>query len=263
MTRRLLPAAALLAASVVLALLARPHSRGVQVRQAGSSYLQALAEDSLQPAHAMLSDSLQRSISPRLLGEIAPETPLPAARLTGREGSLYLVGFRTSGGTTRTLRVAVDGEGPVIHGDSRLEGLMGRAGDMCVSYARGTVAPAVLQGASPEEFSCPVTGAPYGLSSHGGRLVCPAGHLGDGVVLSTDACSARRDSLAVLAGSYLAAHDSLPAGFGAMYQGLDLSPWERVGYTCPADATVHYLLRSDSTVCCPFHDQATPIPGAP
>jgi len=252
-----------MAVCIVLALLARSHSRGFEVRQAGRTYLEALADDSLERAYTMLSDSLQKSISPRFLAEIAPETPLPAAGLSGREGSLYLVGFRAVGGTTRTLRVSVAGDEPAIHGDSRLEGLLGRASIMCVGYARGTVAPAVLQGASPEDFSCPVTGAPYGLSPDGGRLVCPAGHLGEGVVLSIDACSVRRDSLAVLAGSYLAVHDSLPSGFGAMYRVLDLSPRERVSYSCPASSEDYYEIRSDSSIYCPFHDEATPIPATP
>ncbi len=263
MIRRISLAAAVLAASLALALLARPHSTGAAVRGAASSYLEALARDSLVRAHRMLSESLQTAISPELLAEIAPEDPIPSARLSGRRPDGYLVGLRGRDGTTRTLQVSLTEEGSLIRADSRLEGLLGRAGDMCIGYARGTVAPAVLEGARPNEFDCPVTGRPYGLSSDGRRLLCPSGHLGEGVVLSADACSARRDSLASMAREYLQIHDSLPSGFPAMYAGLDLRPWERVGYTCPADARVHYEILPDSGVYCPYHRRATPIGDAP
>lgn len=263
MIRRLSLAAALLAACVALALLARPRSRGMAVREAGAAYLEALAEGRLQQAHAMLAGSLGMSVAPGLLAGIAPRGPIPPARLAGREGDGYLVGFGGADGTTRTLQVALSADGPVIERDSRLEGLLGRAGDMCIGYARSTVAPQVLRGADPGDFECPVTGAPYGLSAEGGRLICPAGHLGEGVVLSADACSARRDSLAALAGGYLGTHDSLPPGFAAMYAGLDLNPWERVGYTCPADANVYYEILADSTVYCPYHGERTRIGAGP
>lgn len=251
-------AAGLLAASVVLALLARPHSTGSRLRAAAAGYMEMLAGGRPGEAHRMMSDSLRRTVSPAMLDLAAPQRPVPPARLGGREAGAYRVGFRSADGTTRTVWLRLgEGDASVV-GDSRLEAVMGGARELCIGYARSSVVPAVLGGAAASDYSCPVTGLAYGISA-GGALICPAGHLGTGVVFSGDACAARRDSLAGLAGRYVARRGSLPGSFPEMYAELDLPPRSRVGYSCPSDANAFYAILPDSTIRCSYHGESTPV----
>ena len=259
MIRRAGRLALILAVCLAAALLARPGSVGAKVRSAADAYLHALSKGDLETAHSMLGDSLASRISPPWLTRIAPDSPASSGRLTGRDGAGYLVGFPGEDGSSRTLLITLAGDSARVAADSRLEGVLGRAVDACVEYARAIVAPAVIAGAAAEEYACPVTGRPYRLSDDGRRLICAAGHLSEGIALSRDQCAARRDSLATLASRYHEETGSMPGSFGEIYAELSLPPRERVGYSCPADANALYRLEADSTIYCPYHGQATAI----
>lgn len=262
MTRARIWAIGLLAASLATAVLARPHSTGARLRGVATSYMESLAAGRFEEAYGMLGDSLRGSLSAALLQRTAPRRPLPSARLGGREAGAFTVGFRSEDGTTRNLRLAIEGDRTIVTGDSRIEAVMGGAREMCIGYATSTVAPALMQGADAADFDCPVTGRHYRLSGDG-RLVCPAGHLGGGVMVRADACSDRRDSLAALVSQYAAQRGRLPSDFPEMYAGLDLPPRQRVGYSCPSNANEFYAIRPDSTIWCPFHGEATPVEVSP
>lgn len=251
---RVLPAVVFVAVAVI----ARASSTGVALDRTAGAYLDALHRADGVAACSLLTDSLRGMIGPGFLSELR-DSPTPGTLLVGREEPRGLtVNLPLPGGGSRTLWMRREaGQDWRISGDSSLDNLLGSASIACTEYARSTVLPAVSGGGSAEDFRCPVSGLPYRLED--GLLVCPSGHLGDGIDLSGDACREHRESVAATVAGFMAAGHSRPASLEAMHAGSDGAFGQPGGYRCPENGYAYYQLTEEG-VRCPFHDRTSPIP---
>ncbi|MBD3369122.1 hypothetical protein GF402_02010 [Candidatus Fermentibacteria bacterium] len=255
--------AALLIASVIFALLMRPYGPATSMRKVAGSYLWNLDTGNLEEAYGLLTDSLRGEVAVPLLEHLSDSTAPGRLLLKGREARGYAVAEKGADGSSRMVWLRREGDGWRVGGDSSLDGVLGRASMMCREHAGEVVLPSVMAGRSPENYSCPVTGAAYHLSPDSGRLVCPAGHLGDGLNVTGLACSQRRDSVAATVAEYLAEGHPYPSSLPEMWRSSGGRFGQRGGYRCPDNAYAYYRLLPDSTVYCPHHDAATEVAVCP
>ena len=133
---------------------------------------------------------------------------------------------------------------------------MGSASVICRDYALSVVIPAAASGTDPSTMSCPFSGQPYSVA--GERLVCPAGHLGDGVDIRGDECGARRVEAAAAVLSWMEEGHGFPDNFEEIWEGSGGAIGLPGGYRCPVNGYSFYTL-VDSGVWCPFHQELTPV----
>ncbi|OPL19777.1 MAG: hypothetical protein AVO35_02035 [Candidatus Aegiribacteria sp. MLS_C] len=246
-----------LAAMFLLALVARSSSTGSAVIGTGREYLGLLASGDTVNARALLTDSLAGLLAHRAL-EGVDGSPDPGGFSVGRmepRGLPVSVPLPEGGSRTLWLRRSPSG-GWRVSGDSSLDNVLGNATVLCSSFARSTVVPAVSAGLDAADFSCPVSGLPYRLEE--GRLVCPAGHLGNGMETGGAGCSALRDSLAGMVRDYIGEGHSYPATFREMYDESMGEYGQRGGYHCPDNGYSYYTI-TDEGIFCPYHGGTTPV----
>lgn len=246
-----------LAAMFLLALLARGSSTGAQVIGAGRDYLALLASGDTGNAHSLLTDSLAGILDPQVLEGVEGYLDARGFSIGRMEKRGLPVSVPRPEGGSRTLwfRRYPSG-GWRLSGDSSLDNVLGSATVLCSSFARGTVVPAVSAGLEAADFSCPVSGLTYVLVD--GRLVCPAGHLGEGLDTGGAGCSMFRESLARMIEDYVNEGYPYPSSFREMYERSTGEYGQRGGYHCPDNGYSYYTITAEG-IFCPYHGGTTPV----
>ncbi|MBN1433194.1 hypothetical protein JW921_00425 [Candidatus Fermentibacterales bacterium] len=242
---------------LALALAARPGSRGLLISSTALSYLERTRSGDLPGAWSLLTDSLQSLV---LADRLAPLSGPPGRIRHTRIGRVdergRILSVLFEDGRTRTIWLRPGGPGLRVSGDSSLDGLLAAAAMECRDYARESVIPAVLAGEPAGSFSCPWSGRPYVLEESAGRLACPAGHLGDGLALGDERCSARREEVLRVLELYLEAGYPFPESLDDVWRNSEGVFGQRGGYRCPDHGYSYYEIR-DGQVFCPWHDAAS------
>lgn len=255
--RRLAFPAIVAGISCLLVLSAIPSSPGTAVRQAASRYIDALASGDQAAAHSMLTDSLAGLLAPEAL----LAAPVPGASgppMPGRTDERGLaVTLPVEGGGARTIWLVREDGGYAVSGDTFIDWIMGSAAVICREHAL-EILPSVSAGSDAGDFACPLSGLPYEVAPSTGRLLCPAGHLGDGLETGGDACGAEREQVAGVVRGYIAAGHAFPLTFEEMWSVSSGEFGQPGGYRCPDNGYSYYGLR-DSAVYCPFHNSFTPV----
>lgn len=236
------PVAALL---FLAALAARSQSPGVVQARAVGDYLAALSagDEPDSSSWKMLTDSLGLIASPAFLSGLQG---LPAPDRVFMDGT-DARGIRwtaVSGPVTRVVWLEASGSGYRVRGDSSLDGLFGGAVLLCREAA--------LSGS----LVCPVSGRSY--ETNGPLVVCPSGHLGEGLSMSPDACRLRREEVAGVLREYLALGFAMPPNLESIFTESGGSLGQRGGWRCPDNGYSYYFLRGDSVVC-GHHGASTPV----
>ncbi len=248
------------AAAVILILssfIARSGSTGKKLLDTGRGYIHNLAAGQTLQAYSFLSDSLAEFLSPDILSllEDAPSSGSIRAGRIERRGFTLFISLDDGGSRTLWLRSESDGRWTVA-GDTSLDNVLGGAIVLCSSYAKETVIPAISDSGTPGDYFCPVCGSAYYLE--GGYLLCPAGHLGDGLDAGGSVCGILRDSLSTLIYDYVSSGYEYPSSFGEMFELSEGSFSQRGGFRCPDDGYSYFEITADG-VYCPFHRKTSYI----
>ncbi len=239
------------------AFMARTSSTGKALIDTSREYLGTLSSGNTEDSHLLLSDSLAALVSPAFL-ELFDNSPSSGRITIGNiESRGYTISVDLEQGGSRKiwLRKGDSGEWEVS-GDSSLDNLLGRATVMCTAFAQETVIPAYRNGVDPGEYTCPICGEPYSLE--GSMLLCPSGHLGDGLDVGGSNCMLLRDSLAGVVSDYILAGYRFPDSFVEMFKESDGEFSQRGGFRCPDNGYVYYEITEEG-VFCPFHDETSRI----
>lgn len=239
------------------AFMARTSSTGKALLDTSREYLQTLSSGNTEDTYLLLSDSLASLISPVFL-ELLDNSPSSGRITIGNiESRGYTISMALEQGGSRTiwLRESDSGEWEIT-GDSSLDNFLGRATVMCTSFAQETVIPAYHNGVDPGEYRCPISGEPYSLE--GNILLCPSGHLGNGMDVGGSRCMLLRDSLAGVVSDYILAGYRFPNSFAGMYEESDGEFSQRGGFRCPDNGYIYYEITEEG-VFCPFHDETSRI----
>ncbi len=237
------------AAAAATALLARPHSPGVRYSTAALEWAAALEEGRSAEALAMMEPGTAGGYSEDFLSRLAGVEAPESFHYDGYDSG----GVRMSGVSgERGSRIVwlTDGDPPGVIRDTALDNLLGQAVFICRENAL----------AHPEG-SCPVSGASYSYDSATGLVVCPDGHLGEGLFVNSLSCGVRRDSVAMEVEAYMAAGYPAPASLEDMYTESSGEFGRRGGYRCPENGYAYYSIR-DGAVYCPFHGETTQVQAA-
>jgi hypothetical protein len=257
--RRTLPFVAALLLVALLGVTGILESPGAEIRSAAGGYVLAASSGASEEACALLTDSLSELIAPQAFG-LLPAPPQASSTDLGREEPRgFSASIELSDGSTRTVWLRREGGSWRISGDSWLDGVLGAAGMLCREYGLSVLA-GIAGGEAASDFSCPVTGAPYSVDAARGVLICPAGHLGDGLAIGGDACAARRSEVAREVSLFVSQGHDLPLSPGDMWSESGGAIGQPGGYRCPDNGYSYYEIR-DSSVWCPFHAAGTPVPG--
>lgn len=242
---------------LLVAIVARGASMGVALDRTARGYLDALAAGDGNTACSLLTDSLEMLVSPEFLAGLQ-DLPVSGTILAGRiEDRGLSMTVPLPGGGSRTLWLADGEDGWRVSGDTSLDNLLGAASLLCIRHATEAVIPAMATGALAEEFVCPVSGLPYAVSES--RLVCPSGHLGQGLDLAGDACRDKRGSVAATVAAWMSGGAPRPESLADMYEASGGTFGQRGGYRCPDNGYSYYEI-TDQGIRCPYHDQTSIIP---
>lgn len=254
---RYVAVALIIAVLFIAALVAREFSTGGRITATGGEYLELLAGGDTGEAFELLSDSLAGLVTPSLLERLTGGRPPEGVRTGSMEKRGFTLSVRASTGGSRTLWLRRGrGGGWRISGDSSLDNLLGSATLLCLNFARDSVIPDLLRGNEAGNHSCPVSGMSYYLED--GRLLCPAGHLGDGLETGGVACGRLRDSLASTVEEYISEGYEYPSSFQEMYVESEGVYGQSGGFRCPDQGYAYYRITREG-VYCPFHELTTPL----
>ena len=255
--RRLPKAAAPAVLAAVLVITALPGSPGSGIRDTASRYLSSLGRGEPADARSMLADSLAGLVPAAALGRMDPREGGAGGGSIGRLGPRgWPLEIPSGEGGGRILWFRnYDGEWRIT-GDTRIDALMGSASVVCMDYALSTVVPAAAAGADVSGMACPFSGAAYSVVD--GMLVCPAGHLGAGIVLEGDECGARRAEVAAMVGGWVARGYPFPGDLRDIWESSGGEMGLPGGYRCPVDGYSFYSLQ-DSGIWCPYHEELTTV----
>ncbi len=230
--------------AVVFALLARPYSLGIKLEQNADDYSQALGNDQPEIALSMMTEAAAAGLSPEFLGRLSGEPVPDNFRYDGRDDK----GIRMTGSLgdagSRVIWFSTE-NGILVTHDTALDNILGSAVLLCRESAL----------ADPEGF-CPVSGRAYEYNPDTGNVTCPEGHLGEGMVISSDACALRRDSVLIELTGYIEAGYPFPDTIEEMFVLSDEEFGRRGGYRCPDNGYKYYELRNGA-IYCPFHEQCS------
>lgn len=255
--RRLLKAAAPAVLAAALVVTALPGSPGGGIRDTASEYLSSLGRGETADARSLLADSLADLVPEAALGRMDPWAGDARAGSIGRLGPRgWPLDISSGDGGGRIIWLDdTDGEWRIT-GDTRIDALMGSASMICMDYALSVVVPAAAAGADVSAMQCPFSGVAYTVVD--GRLVCPAGHLGEGIVLAGDECGARRAEVAAMVGEWVAQGNPFPGDLREIWESSGGEVGLPGGYRCPVDGYSFYSL-ADSGVWCPYHEEITMV----
>ncbi len=237
--------------------MARNSSTGKALLDISHEYVETLSSGNTEDAYFLLSDSLSALVSPTFL-ELLDDSPSSGRITIGNiESRGYTISLALEQGGSRTIWLRKDDSGELaISGDSSLDNLLGRATLLCTAFAQETVIPAYRNGVDPGDYACPISGKPYLLE--GCMLLCPSGHLGDGLNVEGSNCMLLRDSLAGVVSDYILAGYRFPDSFSGMFEESDGEFSQRGGFRCPDNGYVYYEITEEG-VYCPFHDETSII----
>lgn len=239
------------------AFIARNSSTGKALLDISREYVENLSSGNTEDAYFLLSDSLAALVSPTFLELFDNSTSSGRITICGIESRGYTISMALEQGGSRTIWLREDDSGKwKIAGDSSLDNLLGRATVICTAFAHETVIPAYRNGVDPEDYGCPINGKPYLLE--GSMLLCPSGHLGDGLNVEGSNCMLLRDSLAGVVSDYILEGYRFPDSFSGMFEESDGKFSQRGGFRCPDNGYVYYEITEDG-VFCPFHDETSRI----
>ena len=228
--------------AILFALIARPFSMGVKLGQGAKDYALALSAGNAEDAVAMMAPVTAEGLSIEFLRRLEG-TAVPADfRFDGSDGR----GFRMAGslGETGSRVIWFSTEnGILVTHDTALDNILGSAVMLCRENA-----------AENPDGSCPVSGRAYEYNQGTGTVVCPEGHLGEGLTISSDACLLRRDSVVTELTLYLEAGYQYPENLEEMFTISGEEFGRRGGYRCPDNGYKYYELL-DGAVYCPFHEE--------
>ena len=240
-------AVCVVAVFIIAIILARQGSPGIRLREAALSYTEALESGRTGEALAMMTVETANGFSESFLSGLTG-TPAPENFVfDGTDNRGIRMAGETGEHGTRIVWLSSDCEIRVVH-DTALDNLLGNAVVLCRANAL----------ADPQG-RCPVSGQPYEYDPATGTVLCPQGHLGEGLVISSDGCSMRRDSVAAELAAFLEAGYPWPASLEDIYNTSSGEFGRRGGYRCPDNGYKYYEIR-DGAVYCPFHEEATPVP---
>jgi len=229
--------------AVAFALIARPYSLGTKLGHSAEIYSQALSAGNAAEARAMMSHATAEGLSLEFLSRLAGSTAPTDFRFDGTDSR----GFRMTGSAgedgSRVIWLSKENGIHVTH-DTALNNILGSAVILCRENAL----------ADPDGC-CPVSGKPYEFNTETGLVVCPEGHLGEGIVISSNACALKRDSVVFELNQYLEAGYDYPETLEEM---VILSGGAFVrsgGYRCPDKGYKCYEIR-DGEIYCPFHEKS-------
>lgn len=212
-------------------------------------YTEALESGRGVDARAMMSPATAAGFSAEFLSGLtgieAPENFV----FHGTDSRGIRMAGETSEYGTRIVWLVQGEETLVVH-DTALDNILGNAVFFCRDNAM----------ANPTG-SCPVSGEPYLCDLSTGAVLCPQGHLGDGLLVSSNGCSLRRDSVAAEITACTGSGYPWPVSIEDIYLISSGEFGRRGGYRCPDNGYKYYEIR-DGAVYCPFHEEATPIPAA-
>ncbi len=242
--RRVLLIACLPALAIVFAFLVRPHSLGVKLKKAVESYSLALSTGNTAEARFMMSPATAEGLSLEFLGRLEGSAVPADFRFDGTDSR----GLRMTGSTgeagSRVIWFSTEDGIHVTH-DTALDNILGSAVMLCRENAL----------ADPDGC-CPVSGKSYEYNTETGVVVCPEGHLGDGIVISSNTCALKRDSVVSELNQYLEAGYEYPETLEEIFILSDGEFGRRGGYRCPDNGYKYYELRNGE-VYCPFHEESS------
>jgi hypothetical protein len=228
--------------AVAFALIVRPGSLGARLKDSATMYCEMMSTGGTEQAENMMSPEMSEGLSVDFL-----------ARLDGTEVPSH---FRFDGSDTRGIRMAgsVDGGGSRVIWFSTEHGLK-VTGDTAVDNILGSAVMLCRENAvSDPEGYCPVSERPYQYDEAAGIVVCPEGHLGEGLPVGSDHCALRRDSVTAELAGYIEAGYDCPETLEEMFTVSEGIYGRRGGYRCPDNGYKYYELR-DGAVYCPFHEE--------
>lgn len=243
--RRLTGPAAIVAGAVLLSILARPYSPGVAWRNTALNYSSALAEGRACDALAMMTAEASADLCPEFLERLQEVPPPDDYVFSGSDADGIIMSGVTANSGTRIVWIRVAGEEVLVQRDTAVDNLLGSAVILCRQSAL----------ADPEGF-CPVSGIPYEYDQTAGVISCQSGHLGDGLMITSNRCALKRDSVAAELALYLEAGYLYPASLEEIHVNSGGEFGRRGGYSCPDNGYKYYELRG-GTVYCPFHEESS------
>ncbi len=242
---------------ISVAFIARTSSTGKALLDTSREYLETISSGNTEDAYLLLSDSLSALVSPtflELLDNSSSSGRITIGNIHSRGYTLF-ISLEQGGSRTIWLREN-DSEKWEIAGDSSLDNLLGRATIMCTAFVQEAVIPAYHNGVDPGEYLCPISGEPYSLE--GCMLLCPSGHLGEGLDLGGSSCMLLRDSLSGIVSDYIFAGYRYPDSFAGMFEESSGEFSQRGGFRCPDNGYVYYEITGEG-IFCPFHAETSSI----
>lgn len=237
---------------LVFSLFVRQNSTGVEIRSTVISYLNCLSNGYVDSAHTCLTESLGNLILPEFLLDECMISVSERVAIIGSEDRGFAVAVRTGDGSRIVWLNRSDGVFR-ISGDTSLDGLLARGRLQCREYTLTTVVHALQNGEDLSDYRCPVSGSEYRIDTESGKLICIAGHLGDGISLVDERCFVRRDSLIDVITEYLAKGYPFPSTPAEMWSRSGGIFGQRGGYRCPDNGYSYYQIDTNG-IYCPYHE---------
>jgi len=228
---------------LVFALIARPASLGMRLKNRVEVYTQALSSGNAQQARSAMSQEMALGLSAEFLSRLSGTAVPSDFRFDGVDGNGFRMAGATGDGGSRIVWFSPGENGIQVTKDTAVDNILGSAVMLCRDNA-----------VSLPDGCCPVSGRPYEYDEQTGTVVCPEGHLGDGLVITSNDCVPKRDSVAAELYDYLAAGYPYPENLEEMYTLSDGEYGRRGGYRCPDNGYKYYELR-DGAIYCPFHEE--------
>lgn len=234
---------------IPLAIIVRQHSKAALMKETVQEYIESLAQGDLGSAYTLNTDSLAALYNPELLSSLQDSLIVEKIIADKLEERGYHCKLILPDGSSRSIWLQRVGGDWRISGDSDLDNILGSADMLCTSYAQGTVIPLLLTDSAYSD-SCPVTAKPYIIEN--GVLLCPAGHLGDGIDIQCEECTLLCDSLNTIIQSYYSAGYPPAVSFADIFNNSNGDYGQPGGYHCPTNVYKYYEI-SDSVAVCPIH----------
>ena len=230
--------------AIIFAIATRPHSLGMKLSQSAIAYSRALSVGNADLALEMMAPATAEAFSIQFLARLEG-TPVPTHfRFDGSDSrGLRMTGTLSDGGS-RVIWFSLENDIKVTY-DTALDNILGSAVMICRENAL-----------MHPDGCCPVSGQLYQLDLQTGAVICPEGHLGDGLIFSSDECLLRRDSVVTELSEYLEAGFPYPENLEEMFVLSSEEFGRRGGYRCPDNGYKYYELRSGE-IYCPFHEEAS------